>query len=237
MKLIIPLKRKTPNGFNNTSIIRIIKIPDVYLERSSSRILTTERLFGLHIEEWLSTEPSQEERNRIGQIIFDNFLFCAFDLKALHADPHFGNYLFLDDGRVALIDFGCVKKLSETFPKAMSNIVGAILNDNLSDIFESYIALDLISPDLTFETYETILHPVLSAFQHWMTLPYQQDTFNFSDLPPPPMTDKKQHQEAVKYLQGVQRDQMYFDRTYIGIYQLLKKMKAEVHTQNPWLTH
>ena len=32
-------------------------------------------------------------------------------LETLHADPHWGNYLFGDDGTIGLVDFGCVKRL------------------------------------------------------------------------------------------------------------------------------
>ena len=44
-------------------------------------------------------------------------------LKALHADPHPGNYLFRSDGRIGLVDFGCVKRLRIEITEIMNSII------------------------------------------------------------------------------------------------------------------
>ncbi len=218
----------------NLNVINI-RIPEVYDDYTSSRILTTEFLSGHHIDEWLATNPTQRQRNFAGQTIFNAFLYSAFELKALHADPHLGNYLFLDSGEVALLDFGCVKYLSDSFPTDIASLINAILREDQQSVFTSYKALDLFSEELSYDDYKESLYPVLSPMQEWIASPYQSKIFDFSKLTSPITIEPNKHQQAVKYLHGLQRDQMYFDRSYFGIYQLLKKMGAVVSTDNPWL--
>ena len=85
-----------------------IVVPRVYPEYSGTRVLTTDYIQGLHLPEYLATNPSQESRNAFGTKIYVAWmrLYYAF---TPHADANPGNYLFLSDGRLGLIDFGCVQ--------------------------------------------------------------------------------------------------------------------------------
>ena len=92
-----------------------VVIPRVHRELSATRVLTMERLDGLHLRAFLKTKPAAEERDRLGERLLDLFLRQALDLGLLHADPHPGNYLFLKDGRIGLLDFGCSKRFEKSF--------------------------------------------------------------------------------------------------------------------------
>src|SRR6266550_1687073 len=62
--------------------------------------------------DFLAERPSQKLRNQLGAHLFELFYFQVLTIEALHADPHWGNYLFNDDAGISLVDFGCVKYLS-----------------------------------------------------------------------------------------------------------------------------
>ena len=84
-----------------------IVVPRVFPDFSTRRVLTMEHIDGLHLEEFLATEPSQELRNAFGHKI-GLAVFRLFYAKGLvYADPQPGNYLFMPDGRLGAIDFGC----------------------------------------------------------------------------------------------------------------------------------
>jgi hypothetical protein len=85
-----------------------VVVPRVYPEYSGERVLTTDYIDGLHLRDYLATNPTQESRNAFGTKLYVAWtrMYCAF---MPYADPHPGNYLFLRDGRLALIDFGCVQ--------------------------------------------------------------------------------------------------------------------------------
>jgi hypothetical protein len=90
-----------------------IVVPRVYRELSTRRVLTMERLGGTHIDGFLARGPSQGERNRFGGLIFRATGRLHYSARVLYADPSPGNFLFLPDGRLGVIDFGCVRPYSD----------------------------------------------------------------------------------------------------------------------------
>src|ERR1017187_418181 len=85
-----------------------IVVPRVYSEYSGKRVLTTDYVQGLHLPDYLATNPSQASRNAFGTKIYIAWMRMYYAFMP-YADPHPGNYLFLSDGRLGLIDFGCVQ--------------------------------------------------------------------------------------------------------------------------------
>jgi hypothetical protein len=90
--------------------IEWVTIPRVYEEFSSDRTLTMSFVEGLTLTAFLETKPSRATRDLLGGRLFELFEIQSCYLRTLHADPHPGNYLFQPDGRIGMIDFGCVKR-------------------------------------------------------------------------------------------------------------------------------
>jgi predicted unusual protein kinase regulating ubiquinone biosynthesis (AarF/ABC1/UbiB family) len=86
-----------------------IYVPEVITRLSRRRVLVTELVDGLDFEQ--VKELPDEERSRFGEIVFRGSFGSIYHLQHFNADPHPGNYMLLDDGRVAFIDFGMTKKL------------------------------------------------------------------------------------------------------------------------------
>ncbi|HEX3911631.1 MAG TPA: AarF/ABC1/UbiB kinase family protein [Solirubrobacteraceae bacterium] len=100
---------------NQRSLVRIfaghpfIVVPDVVSSLSRERVLVSDFVHGVGFEEL--KRRSQDERDRIGEIVFRFFLGCLYRHRQFSGDPHPGNFLLLDDGRVAFLDFGLFKRL------------------------------------------------------------------------------------------------------------------------------
>jgi predicted unusual protein kinase regulating ubiquinone biosynthesis (AarF/ABC1/UbiB family) len=86
-----------------------IVVPEVMSELSRERVLVTELMRGTGFEE-LKLAP-QAQRDRVGEIVFRFFLGCLYRHRQFSGDPHPGNFLMLDDGRVAFLDFGLFKRM------------------------------------------------------------------------------------------------------------------------------
>jgi len=91
--------------------LEFVRIAKVHHDLTSDQVLTMSRVPGRRLQEFLLTNPSQELRDKLGTGLTRLFFFQLFCVKALHADPHPGNYLFNEDGTIGLVDFGCVKYL------------------------------------------------------------------------------------------------------------------------------
>ena len=88
-----------------------IVIPDVITRLSRERVIVQEYVVGRGFEE-LKRLP-QDERNRIAEIVFRFFFGSLYRHRQFSGDPHPGNFLLLDDGRMAFLDFGLFKRMSD----------------------------------------------------------------------------------------------------------------------------
>ena len=96
-----------------------IVVPRVYRKHTTGRVLTMDHLEGLTVEQFIATNPPQEERNEFARKILRSWYRLFFSGRMLYCDHHPGNYLYLPDGRLGVIDFGCMiecdAELWETF--------------------------------------------------------------------------------------------------------------------------
>jgi predicted unusual protein kinase regulating ubiquinone biosynthesis (AarF/ABC1/UbiB family) len=86
-----------------------VYVPEVITRLSRRRVLVTELVEGLGFEQ--IKQLPHEQRSRFGEIVFRGSFGSIYHLQHFNADPHPGNYLLMEDGRVAFLDFGMTKKL------------------------------------------------------------------------------------------------------------------------------
>lgn len=86
-----------------------IQIPRVFDGWSTSKVLTMSRLPGRPLSVFAATS-TEAVRCRAGVTLGRAFMTMQYIHRALHTDPHPGNYLFTPDGKVGILDFGCVRR-------------------------------------------------------------------------------------------------------------------------------
>src|SRR3954454_18907914 len=105
-----------------------IYVPDVVTRLSRSRVLVSEWVDGMGFEE-VKALP-QDERDRFGEIVFRFCFGSIYHLQHFNADAHPGNYLLMDAGKVAFLDFGMTKQLdTEQIELEIAAIEAAIEDD------------------------------------------------------------------------------------------------------------
>lgn len=91
----------------------LIHVPAVFESHTSRRVLTTELVRGHDFAYAVACEP--ERRAHYARVLW-RFVFRSILVEGLfNADPHPGNYLFHEDGRVTFIDFGSVQVIEPAF--------------------------------------------------------------------------------------------------------------------------
>ena len=88
-----------------------IFVPPVVTEMCRERIIVTEYVAGERFEQL--TTSSQEERNRIGEIVFRFYFGSMYRHRRFSGDPHPGNMIRIPDGKIAFFDFGLFKELGK----------------------------------------------------------------------------------------------------------------------------
>jgi aarF domain-containing kinase len=90
-----------------------IVVPRAYREYSTTRVLTMERLEGMHLDGFLATNPSQGVRNEYGRKLVRAWYRLMYAGRLLNADMHPGNFLFMENDRLGLVDFGFMIELDD----------------------------------------------------------------------------------------------------------------------------
>jgi predicted unusual protein kinase regulating ubiquinone biosynthesis (AarF/ABC1/UbiB family) len=90
-----------------------VVVPRVYGDYSRKRVLTSEFLPGCHIGKFLADNPSQAERDHYTTLLIVATMRAYYRLHWFFADPHPGNFIFMPDGRLGLIDFGCTRTMTD----------------------------------------------------------------------------------------------------------------------------
>lgn len=91
-----------------------IKVPRVFDELTSEKVLTLELLHGPTLKDLLhhSAQLTNEERFRVSRLLIRAIWAPFLQHGLIHSDPHPGNFILLADGTIGVLDFGAIKKLS-----------------------------------------------------------------------------------------------------------------------------
>jgi predicted unusual protein kinase regulating ubiquinone biosynthesis (AarF/ABC1/UbiB family) len=92
-----------------------LAVPEPIAERTSGKVLTLTRIRGPTLLEAIESDPGTEERYRIGRLLTFAIWGPFFAARRIHADPHPGNFVVMQDKRLGVLDFGATKLLSEKF--------------------------------------------------------------------------------------------------------------------------
>ncbi len=227
------------NWFAKHLDIEQVIIPKVYPAQSNTRILTMQYIEGLHLTEWLKTKPSQQERDKAAQTIYDIFMRSVFELHRFHADPNIGNYLFQEDGNMALLDFGCVKQISSDFSRQYAKLFQSVAAADYDALFRLYQEMGVLQVE-TSAISKTYYDDVLVPFFAWFAKPYQQEHFDFAE-------NQGFSSQMFKYGEAMRKhkdlkhehvrvntDFIYADRTLYGLYKIFEILGAKVRMKNKW---
>ncbi|MEE9343817.1 MAG: AarF/ABC1/UbiB kinase family protein [Gammaproteobacteria bacterium] len=219
--------------FKENVSLRGVTIPHIYPELSSQRVLTTEYIQGLHLGDWLATDPPQSIRNHAAQLLYDFFIYTSQNLQCLHADPNPGNYLFHEDGSVSVIDFGCIRKMSDKFTALFPKILRSYMNDDAESLFTAYEKMGMSYENFNDAFYQKAIRP----FGQWVALPFKTDSFDFgehgsySEQGKAPM--KRLH-DLLK-LDYVAEEFIFHNRTIYGLLKIFERMGATVRLRHHWV--
>ncbi|PPK96422.1 ABC1 family protein [Nonlabens xylanidelens] len=212
-----------------------LKFPTYYPELSSKRIITMDWMTGQHLSEFAATDFSQETGNKLGQTLWDFYMFQMHGLKAVHADPHPGNFLISKDEELIAIDFGCIKEIVDEFYQPYFELAVPASINNPEIFREKLFELEILRKDDSEKEivyFSALFHEMLSLF----TKPFQEKTFNFADSgfwdEISSLSEKYSNDKELRKMNGNRGSKhfLYINRTFFGLYNLLHDLKATVNT-------
>jgi predicted unusual protein kinase regulating ubiquinone biosynthesis (AarF/ABC1/UbiB family) len=208
-----------------------IVVPRVYHDYSSKRVLTMDYIDGVHLDRYLATDPSQEERDAHGHKMILSSFRLSYGRHLLHADPHPGNYFFMPDGRMGLIDFGCCCIYTEDEIDYMSECERAIHGTEEQLRKSMARAGNLTAKQAADE--ERLA--VMKEWCDWVWAPMRHEgPFDFGD------PDYFKHGPEIygklvrrRYVRS-QPLNIWLSKTFVGVRALLNRLKARVDMRALW---
>ena len=211
--------------------------PKYYKKLSNERVISMDWMEGVHLSEFTDAGFEKKDGDKIGQALWDFYMYQMHILKAVHADPHPGNFLVDKNSNLIAIDFGCIKKVPEEFYVPYFEL--AILENINDTIFfkEKLYELEILLPDDSdkeIKFFSELFYEMLSLF----TSPFHSDTFDFSNEhfwnKITELSEKYSSDQDLRKMNGNRGSKhfLYINRTFFGLYNLLHDLNANVVISN-----
>jgi len=211
--------------------------PDYYPDLSNHRIITMDWIDGEHLSQFTKVNTNKVLSDKLGQALWDFYMYQMHELKRVHADPHPGNFLVTPKGELVAIDFGCIKAIPDSFYIPYFELAIPENINNPEMFTEKLYELEILTPTDTPEEiafFSTLFHEMLSLF----TQPMHNETFDFSDetffSKVADLSEKYSKDTQLRKMNGNRGSKhfLYINRTFFGLYNLMNDLGAKVFVNN-----
>ncbi len=141
-----------------------IRIPLVYWNLTTNRVLTMELLHGRKVTELAEYAISMEERSQAADRITESFLRQIFIDGFFHADPHGGNVLVGEHGDVALLDFGSAGWIGRESREGLLRMVTGIFREDAEMVCDELLFMGILDEDSRVEQLRREVDRLLGKF-------------------------------------------------------------------------
>lgn len=179
----------------------LIRVPEPLMELCGPELLVMEYIEGVPFHEGVSALPLPE-RQALMSAFIEAFVYMFHDLNLLHADPHPGNFMLDTEGRLVILDFGCVRPFEPEVADGVLKVLAAHWGGSPTEQAQALFALgfgvkpreELPSDEAIAEHHRLILAPMSRHeefnFSRWSVheelRAFLSEHFNFIHLSPPP---------------------------------------------------
>ena len=208
----------------------MIRVPDVFEDLSTKRLLTMVWLDGRPLLEF--TGHDLAARNRIAEAMFKAWWHPFSHYAVIHGDPHLGNYTVFEDGSapegINLLDYGCIRIFPPQFVGGVTELYHGLQTDDRDRMVSAYKAWG-------FKGLTNELIDILNIWAQFIYGPLLEDRVrSVADGVAPAEYGRKQAFQVHKALKEKgpvtsPREFVFMDRAAIGLGGVFLHLKAELN--------
>ena len=147
-----------------------IAIPATFRDYCGPRVLTSSWQDGVMLDAFVAKTKYEAEKVRAARALYEFYVGTLYRHGLFNADPHPGNLLFADDGRVTILDHGCVREFEPDVVAALVRLSGAVRADNTAEMQSALLSLGASNPSQDFDVTRSVLRgfyaPLLESGRH-----------------------------------------------------------------------
>ncbi len=117
---------------DNLASVHYMRVPKVFDDYTTERLLTMELMEGRKLKEIGTDELGDKER--LAKVILETTLVQILEHGFFHADPHPGNIMLMEGGVLCLLDWGMVGRLSTEARYGLIDMVQTIIDRDTDKI-------------------------------------------------------------------------------------------------------
>ena len=146
--------------FENTKDDKGFKVPKIYWQYTSKRVLTLDRVNGVSIRDIKSLERKNINLKNIAENLIQHFLRQAVRDGFFHADMHEGNLFVDDQGNIVPVDFGIMGRLDKNNKKYLAEILYGFIKRDYVKVAEVHFQAGLVPDTASKEEFAQALRSV-----------------------------------------------------------------------------
>ena len=139
-----------------------IAVPKIYREATSRRVLTMEWIDGIKLTNISAVKELGIDPNEMVEIGVSCSLQQLIEHGFFHADPHPGNILAMEDGRLCYLDFGMMSNITQQSRIGLIRAVVHLVNKRFDKLSFDFVQLGFLSEEVD-------LTPIAPAFESVFT--------------------------------------------------------------------
>ncbi len=142
----------------------VIRVPKIYWQHTSRRVLTLEFVRGTKVTDVEALRARRLSAVKINRLLVRTYLKQLLEDGFFHADPHPGNLLVLDSGHLAFFDFGMVGRIT---PKLQSQMIDAffhVVARDVQGLGQDIINLNFLKPGVDPETVRPVVEKLFKVY-------------------------------------------------------------------------
>lgn len=141
-----------------------VHIPRVFLDTSTSRVLTLERVRGIKVDDPAALEATDIDGKTLAHRAVGMLLQMVFEDGFFHADPHPGNFFIEPGGRIGLVDFGMVGTVDERSRELLADLLLALTSRDADRLIDGILDLGAVRGHLDRNGLRADLDSLLSRY-------------------------------------------------------------------------
>jgi len=148
--------------FKNSKIV----IPKVFEEFSNENVIVMEKLEGISLVQFKEKKSSSEkEKKEIADLIFKEIMTEVFHYGKFHADPHAGNFIVMDDGKIGLIDLGLTGSFSKKDRSLIVKSIKNLLAKDIDGTIQTLLEFGELPEDFAYEPFKEDIRKIFYSFK------------------------------------------------------------------------